>query len=141
MLDLSGFPEMNEESKLKVNLKMVHLPRHCQQSVKFWEWRLHPQLVQQILERCSRANLHLLGSLDNKQCPLFLSLRERNSTRSGCFGISVLSAMPYVSLTLSKIRWSQKQIAKSWTAEVMWVVYVRPWHLLLQVEHTALICS
>lgn len=53
------------------------------------EWRLHPEVVQEVLDKYGQADVYLFDSDENTQCPLFFSLKETVASRDGCISTSL----------------------------------------------------
>lgn len=111
----------------------------------FGEWRLHPQVVEQIWQRYGRAAVDLFASRENTQCPLFFSLSDADAP----LGVDALAhpwpktllyAFPPLSLIsptlirvrdqgLSLILIAPRWPSKHWIAEIIQLLVDEPWPL------------
>ncbi|KAI7792053.1 reverse transcriptase/ribonuclease H/putative methyltransferase, partial [Triplophysa rosa] len=101
----------------------------------YGEWKLHPQVVSQIWQRCGQAAIDLFVSQENAQCPLYFSLTDGNAP----LGI-LLYAFPPLSLispTLARVRKQGLSLiliaprwpSKPWVAEMVQLLACQPWPL------------
>ncbi|KAL0187988.1 hypothetical protein M9458_015087 [Cirrhinus mrigala] len=116
----------------------------------YGEWRLHPQIVDLLWERFSRAAVDLFASRKNTNCPMFFSLRDNNAPLGVdalahpwpnvllyafpplCLISPTLARVKEQSLTLILIapRWPKSP----WLAEIVPLLYAQPWPLPLRTD-------
>ncbi|XP_076155099.1 uncharacterized protein LOC143138537 [Alosa pseudoharengus] len=114
----------------------------------YGEWRLHPQVVNQIWERYGKATVDLFASHENAQCPLFFSLKDADAP----LGVDALTqpwpnallyAFPPLSLispALARVREHGLSLlliapnwpGRLWLAEISQMLAGEPWPLPLR---------
>ncbi len=139
-----------------LSLRATHVPRHLNLGrdllsrggplVK--EWRLHPLVVSQIWDCFGRAEVDLFASRANTHCPLFFSITDSNAplgtdALAHTWPNMLLYAFPPVEMILSVLERVRQQglslilvaprwPAKSWYAEIISLLVVKPWQLPLR---------
>ena len=116
----------------------------------YGEWRIHPQVVDQIWLRYGRAAVDLFALRENAQCPLFFSLSDANAP----LGVDALAhpwpdallyAFPPLSLIsptlirvreqgLSLIMIAPRWPSKHWLAEIIQLLAGEPWPLPIRSD-------
>uniref|UniRef100_UPI003AAB97E8 uncharacterized protein n=1 Tax=Centroberyx gerrardi TaxID=166262 RepID=UPI003AAB97E8 len=109
------------------------------------EWRLHPDIVQQIWSMFGRAEVDLFASRENTHCPLWFSLRTQDESPLGIDAFAhrpwpqtLLYAFPPVPLiprVLSRVRAEKlsviliapERISASWFPEMSQLLSASPW--------------
>ncbi|XP_038153414.1 uncharacterized protein LOC119791417 [Cyprinodon tularosa] len=111
----------------------------------YGEWKLHPQVVEQIWQRYGRAAVDLFASWENTHCPLFFSLSDPDAplgmdALAHPWPDALLYAFPPLSLispTLVRVREQGLSLilvapwwpSKPWVAEIIQVLSAEPWPL------------
>uniref|UniRef100_UPI003AAC7FDB uncharacterized protein n=1 Tax=Centroberyx gerrardi TaxID=166262 RepID=UPI003AAC7FDB len=107
------------------------------------EWKLHPEVVEQIWGRFGRATVNLFASRENAHCPMFFSLQD-GSAPLGLDALAhqwpqtLLYVLPPVALiqtTLELVRIGRLTMIliaprwpkKAWFTEIMSLLNGRPW--------------
>ncbi|KAL0195088.1 hypothetical protein M9458_008660, partial [Cirrhinus mrigala] len=156
MLQLARHLLLWSQTQLKL-LRAVHIPGELNRAADALsrqlthpgEWRLHPQVVQQIWSRFSRAQVDLFASPKSSHCQLFYSLTEAPLGRDALAhswprGLRKY-AFPPVSLlaqTLCKIREDEEQVllvapcwpTRTWFADLMLLATASPWKIPLKKD-------
>ncbi|XP_027901587.1 uncharacterized protein LOC114162038 [Xiphophorus couchianus] len=136
-----------------LSVKATHIPGHLNLGADLLsrggplvrEWRLHPSVVVQIWRRFGKASVDLFATKANTHCPLFFSITDHSAP----LGVDALAhpwpnvllyAFPPVEIILPVLervrRWGLSLIlvaprwpAKSWYAEIISLLVMKPWKL------------